>query len=71
MTSRMRLLPVTPPKTLEALERLATWIDQRLREQEPMQSGKTKRSAQERERRFRNHLCFYCGEGYAVPNLPV
>lgn len=96
-----------PPKTLRALEQLATRIDQRLRErrrerstpyyqrrvstvqvspctfpqasspppecpEEPMQLGRTKLSAEERERRFRNRLCFYCGEkNHRALNCPL
>ncbi len=36
--------------------------DQGIPEPEPMQVGVTRLSAEERERRIRQHLCLYCGE---------
>ncbi len=36
--------------------------NQRIPEPEPMQVGVTRLSAEERERRIRQHLCLYCGE---------
>lgn len=60
--SSPRVVP-DPPSTIPAA---------REEQPEPMQIGRTRLSAEEGERRFRNNLCLYCGgSGHRVSSCPV
>ncbi|KAK2822859.1 hypothetical protein Q5P01_022924 [Channa striata] len=60
--SSPRVVP-EPPSTIPAA---------RGEQPEPMQIGRTRLSAEEREHRFRNNLCLYCGgAGHRVSSCPV